>query len=120
MDHFIENNREINICTTCKGYWSDSYGESNRSKFDDTIILQIDSGIITGLLVFLTLTSFIPIVSETFGNIIAIVITAGVIFPFAISAIMILSNHIEMSKRLYVIGVPKLMKYSRYARNATF
>jgi len=125
MDHFIENNREIHICTNCKGYYrSDSYEESGRSKFDDTIILQIDGGIITGLLVFLTLTSLIPIVSGPFGNITAIIITAGVIFPFAISAIMILSKHIKMSERLKAIRIDKLIdkliKYSEYAGNATF
>jgi hypothetical protein len=125
MDHFIENNREIHICTNCKGYYrSNSYEESSGSKFDDTTILQIDGGIITGLLVFLTLTSLIPIVSGPFGNITAIIITAGVIFPFAISAIMILSKHIKMSGRLRVIRIDKLtdklIKYSGYAGNATF
>ena len=126
MDHIIENNREIDICTNCKGYYrSYSYEESSGSKFDDTKILQIDGSIITGLLVFLSVTSsLIPIVSGPFGTITAIIITAGVIFPFAISAIMILSKHIEMSGRLRVIRIDKLIdnlkKYSVYAGNATF
>jgi hypothetical protein len=90
------------------------------SKLDDTIILQIDGGIITGLLVFLTLTSLIPIVSGPYGNVSAIVFTAGVIFPFAISAIMVLSKYIEspITKIDKIIAYVK--KHSRYAGNATF
>ena len=121
MVQFTDNNREFHICTNCKiFYGSDIY---KKSKFDDTVILQIDGGIITGLLVFLTLTSLIPIVSDPFNKIIAIVITAGVIFPFAMSAIMVLSNYIEMTywQRLLLIDkiIKKLQNKSRYAVNLT-
>jgi hypothetical protein len=114
MVQITDDNREFHICTNCKIYYgSDIY---KKSKFDDTVILQIDGGIITGLLVFLTLTSLIPILSTPFNNITTIIITASVIFPFAISAILVLSNHIERPSLL-----PKkfLQKYSRYAVNLT-
>jgi len=61
--------------------------KSDGSKLDDTVILQIDGGIITGLLVFITLTSLF--VSGAFSKTIGIIITAGVMFPFVISAIMV-------------------------------
>jgi hypothetical protein len=99
---------------------SDNNRVNSASKLDDTIILQIDGGIITGLLVFLTLTSLIPIVTGPFGNVIAIVFTAGVIFPFAISAIMVLSNHISSPVKKIDIIIDYVKKHSRYAGNATF
>jgi hypothetical protein len=98
--------------------------KSDGSKLDDTVILQIDGGIITGLLVFITLTSLF--VSGAFSKTIGIIITAGVMFPFVISAIMVLSKHVDTNTQLQKsLRINKLIeklrdKYSQYARNATF
>jgi hypothetical protein len=99
---------------------SNNNGINSVNKLHESNILQIDGGIITGLLVFLTLTSLIPIVSEPFGNVIAILFTAGVIIPFAISAIMVLSNHITSPYRKINKLISIVKKYSRYAGNAAF
>jgi hypothetical protein len=63
----------------------------------------------------------IPIESNPFSKILAIVITAGVIFPFAMSAMTVLSNHIEKTQWKWpLIGklIEKLQK-SPYAVDLT-
>lgn len=114
MTRRTDNNKELYICTNCRTvcYTSDVH-ERNRTKFNDTVILQIDGGIITGLLVFLTLTSLIPIVSTPFNNIIVILLTAGVIFPFAVSAIIVLCGHIKESGLQRTIRISKLIKKAK-------
>jgi hypothetical protein len=61
-----------------------------------------------------------PVVSEPFGNVVVILFTASVIIPFAISAVMVLSNHITSpySKIEKLAGIAR--KYSRYVGNAAF
>ena len=88
------------------------------SRLDDSVILQIDGGVITGLLVFLTLTSLIPIVSDPIAKVIAILFTASVIIPFALSAMMVLSNHI--SSHLVQPIIDTIQKYSNYVGNWAF
>lgn len=99
---------------------SDNIKVNGRKGLEDTTILQIDGGVITGLLVFLTLTSLVPLAPGPAGNIYAILITAGVIFPFALSAIMVLSKGIVEAYRGPNKIIGKVRKYSDFAQNATF
>jgi hypothetical protein len=127
MAQFTYNNREFYVCTECKLCCG-----------SDKVILQIDGSIITGLLVFLTLTSLIPIASGPLNNVMTILITASVVFPFAMSAIMVLSNHIDIKQqqrieqrqtkdeviyKLMILlerPIGKLKSYSDYATTLTF
>ena len=87
---------------------------------DDTTLLQVDGGIIAGLLVFLTLTSLIPFLTGPLGNVIALLLTTGVLFPFAISAVLILSKsiHSKWGRVQEIIGWAR--NHSGVAGNATF
>jgi hypothetical protein len=88
-------------------------------EIDDTTILQVDGGIIAGLLIFLSITSLIPFLTGPLGNVVALLLTAGAMFPFAISAVWILSKYIKgkygWSERIIAF----VRKYSGLARNAT-
>jgi uncharacterized membrane protein len=62
---------------------------------DDVAILQVDGGIIAGLLIFLSITSLIPFLTGPLSNVVALLMTAGAMFPFAISAVWLLSKYIK-------------------------
>jgi hypothetical protein len=91
-----------------------------EGEMDDTTILQVDGGIIAGLLVFLTLTSLIPFLTGPLGNIVALLLTAGVMFPFAISAVLVLSKYIKGKWRLTQRIINWARNRSGYAGNATY
>ncbi len=71
---------------------------------DNILLLQIDAGIITGVLIFLSLEGF----DKGEQNSISL-ITANIVFPFAISAISSLTKHIKFSTRIMVAGFINLM-----------
>jgi hypothetical protein len=96
-------------------------GTNDESKLSDITILEIDGGVITGLLVFLTLSSsFIPFVTGAFGNVILITMTAGVIIPFGMSALMVLSKYISSPRRKVLWIIVTTRDYSKYAGNWAF
>jgi uncharacterized membrane protein len=86
---------------------------------DDVTILQVDCGIIAGLLIFLSITSLIPFLTGPLSNVVALLMTAGAMFLFAISAVWILSKYIK-GKYWWSEGIIAFIRKGYgLARNAT-
>jgi YVTN family beta-propeller protein len=80
----------------------DSKQQANLSRID---ILSIDGGIIAGVLIFLSLTEGFDVTEQTQITI----ITANIVFPFAISAILAILNHEKYATRFMIGGFINLI-----------
>jgi hypothetical protein len=76
--------------------------EINLSKVE---VLTIDASVIVGVLIFLTLSEGFEIYEQTQITI----VTANIIFPFAISAVLAVRNSDKFAIRLMVAGFINLM-----------
>ena len=76
--------------------------QTNLSRID---ILSIDGGIIAGVLIFLSLTEGFDVTEQTQITI----ITANIVFPFAISAILAILNHEKYATRFMIGGFINLI-----------
>ena len=70
-----------------------------------TEIMTIDASVIVGVLFFLTISEGFDISEQTQITI----VTAQIIFPFAISAIVAIINHERFATRLMIAGFINLM-----------
>jgi hypothetical protein len=79
-------------------------------EFDSSLVIQVDAAVIAGALILLTLTNLNGINSSQ-----RTIITADIIFPFAISAIVALIDKNEKSRfylfemKLMIAGFANLM-----------
>ena len=80
----------------------DSKQQTTLSRID---ILSIDGGIIAGVLIFLSLTEGFDVTEQTQITI----ITANIVFPFAISAILAILNHEKYATRFMIGGFINLI-----------
>jgi YVTN family beta-propeller protein len=81
------------------------------SKFE---ILTTDASVIVGVLIFLTFTQGLEIAPQTqintnSSNIVFSLITAIIVFPFAISAVVTMRNYDKFAIRLMIVGFINLM-----------
>jgi YVTN family beta-propeller protein len=81
------------------------------SKFE---IITIDASVIVGVLIFLTFTQGLGIDKQTqintnSSNIVFSLITAIIVFPFAISAVVTMRNYDKFAVRLMIVGFINLM-----------
>jgi hypothetical protein len=78
---------------------------SKQEVLSKTEVTAIDASIIVGVLFFLTISEGFAILEQTQITI----VTANIVFPFAISAVLEVVNHEKFAMRLMIAGFINLM-----------